>query len=90
MQCFSVQLICIYIVSFPFGCQMSAYYAPAFFGYLLGKCLRRKNPVIEVAKLGLAVLGTFAVVWWPYLYSVDASLEVNTHVFVFCPFAFLI
>ncbi|KAH6755955.1 ALG6 [Perilla frutescens var. hirtella] len=56
--------------------QMSAYYAPAFFGYLLGKCLRRQNPIIEVLKLGLVVLGTFALVWCPYLNSVDAFLEV--------------
>ncbi|KAL3630336.1 hypothetical protein CASFOL_023320 [Castilleja foliolosa] len=56
--------------------QMSAYYAPAFFGYLLGKCLRRQNPILEVLKLGLVVLGTFALVWWPYLCSMDASLEV--------------
>ncbi|KAK4490581.1 hypothetical protein RD792_001265 [Penstemon davidsonii] len=56
--------------------QMSAYYAPAFFGYLLGKCLKRQNPILEILKLGLVVLGTFAVLWWPYLYSVDASLEV--------------
>ncbi|XP_073144207.1 probable dolichyl pyrophosphate Man9GlcNAc2 alpha-1,3-glucosyltransferase [Henckelia pumila] len=56
--------------------QMSAYYAPAFFGYLLGKCIRRQNPILQVSKLGLVVLGTFAVVWWPYLYSVKASLEV--------------
>lgn len=56
--------------------QMSAYYAPAFFGFLLGKCLRRQNPILQVSKLGLVVLGTFAVVWWPYLYSVEASLEV--------------
>ncbi|KAK4490582.1 hypothetical protein RD792_001266 [Penstemon davidsonii] len=55
---------------------MSAYYAPAFFGYLLGKCLKRQNPILEILKLGLVVLGTFAVLWWPYLYSVDASLEV--------------
>ncbi|KZV52941.1 putative dolichyl pyrophosphate Man9GlcNAc2 alpha-1,3-glucosyltransferase-like [Dorcoceras hygrometricum] len=55
--------------------QMSAYYAPAFFGYLLGKCLRHQNPILQVSKLGLAVLGTFAVVWWPYLYSVEASLQ---------------
>lgn len=56
--------------------QMSAYYAPAFFGYLFGKCLRRQNPIIEVLKLGLVVLGTFALVWYPYLNSVDAFLEV--------------
>ncbi|KAL2531590.1 putative dolichyl pyrophosphate Man9GlcNAc2 alpha-1 [Abeliophyllum distichum] len=56
--------------------QMSSYYAPAFFGYLLGKCLRRRNPVFEISKLGLVVLGTFAIVWSPYIYSADASLEV--------------
>ncbi|KAI4346869.1 hypothetical protein L6164_007732 [Bauhinia variegata] len=56
--------------------QMSAYFAPAFFSYLLGKCLRRKHPLIEVSKLGLVVLGTFAAVWWPYLYPLDSILEV--------------
>ncbi|GAV75662.1 Alg6_Alg8 domain-containing protein [Cephalotus follicularis] len=56
--------------------QMSAYYAPAFFSHLLGKCLRRKNPLLEVSKLGLVVLATFAVVWWPYLNSTDAILGV--------------
>lgn len=56
--------------------QMSAYYAPAFFSHLLGKCLRRKNPIHEVAKLGLTVFGTFTVVWWPYLHSTDALLGV--------------
>lgn len=56
--------------------QMSAYFAPAFFSHLLGKCLRRRNPLLEVLKLGLVVLGTFALVWWPYLHSVDTFLEV--------------
>ncbi|KAK9197156.1 hypothetical protein WN943_005291 [Citrus x changshan-huyou] len=56
--------------------QMSVYYAPAFFSHLLGKCLRRKNPIHGVAKLGLTVLGTFTVVWWPYLHSTDALLGV--------------
>jgi alpha-1,3-glucosyltransferase len=57
--------------------QMSAYYAPAFFAHLLGKCLRRKNPIFEVTRLGLIVLGTFAVIWWPFLYSKEAILEVR-------------
>ncbi|XP_061979533.1 probable dolichyl pyrophosphate Man9GlcNAc2 alpha-1,3-glucosyltransferase [Populus nigra] len=56
--------------------QMSAYYAPAFFSHLFGSCLRRKNPPLEVLKLGLAVLGTFAIVWWPYLHSRDALFGV--------------
>lgn len=61
--------------------QMSAYLAPAFFSYLLGKCLRRQNPLLEVSKLGLAVLGTFAVIWWPYLFSIEASLEYMKNLF---------
>ncbi|OMP09443.1 Glycosyl transferase, ALG6/ALG8 [Corchorus olitorius] len=56
--------------------QMSAYFAPAFFSYLLGKCLRHKNPLLEVVKLALMVIGTFAIVWWPYLHSKDAAFGV--------------
>ncbi|XP_057960915.1 probable dolichyl pyrophosphate Man9GlcNAc2 alpha-1,3-glucosyltransferase [Malania oleifera] len=56
--------------------QMSAYFAPAFFSHLLGKCLRCRNPLLEVSKLGLVVLGTFAVVWWPYCRSLDSVLGV--------------
>ncbi|XP_020959966.1 probable dolichyl pyrophosphate Man9GlcNAc2 alpha-1,3-glucosyltransferase [Arachis ipaensis] len=56
--------------------QMSAYFVPAFFSHLLGKCLRHKHPLFEVSKLGFYVLGTFAAVWWPYLYSKDSILEV--------------
>ncbi|XP_057522238.1 probable dolichyl pyrophosphate Man9GlcNAc2 alpha-1,3-glucosyltransferase isoform X2 [Amaranthus tricolor] len=56
--------------------QMSAYFAPAFFSHLLGRCLRRRNPFVEVSKLALVVMGTFAIVWWPYLQSKEALLEV--------------
>ncbi|CAN0926056.1 Probable dolichyl pyrophosphate Man9GlcNAc2 alpha-1,3-glucosyltransferase [Linum grandiflorum] len=56
--------------------QMSAYFAPAFFSHLLGKCLRRKHSLLEISKLGLVVLGTFAIIWWPYLHSKDAALQV--------------
>ncbi|KAG9444735.1 hypothetical protein H6P81_016075 [Aristolochia fimbriata] len=55
--------------------QKSAYFAPAFFAHLLGKCLKRQYPLLEVLKLGIAVVVTFAVMWWPYLYSVDAVME---------------
>ncbi|KAG6532925.1 hypothetical protein ZIOFF_006784 [Zingiber officinale] len=60
--------------------QMSLYYAPAFFSHLLGKCFRRKNPIFEVLKLGLVVIGIFALVWWPYIHSVQSVMEVNIHV----------
>ncbi|KAG9458391.1 hypothetical protein H6P81_002899 [Aristolochia fimbriata] len=56
------------------GHFQGAYFAPAFFAHLLGKCLKRKYP-LEVLKLGIAVVVTFAVMWWPYLYSVDAVME---------------
>ncbi|KAI3939951.1 hypothetical protein MKW98_029727 [Papaver atlanticum] len=56
--------------------QMSAYFAPAFSSHLFGKCLRHRNPLLRVLQLGLAVVGTFVLIWWPYLYSVDAVKEV--------------
>ncbi|PON93762.1 Glycosyl transferase, ALG6/ALG [Trema orientale] len=56
--------------------QMSAYFAPAFFSHLLGKCLRRPNPLLEVLKLGIVVLGTFSLIWWPYIDSKEAFLQV--------------
>lgn len=66
--------------------QMSMYFAPAFFGHLLGKCLKRKYPVVEIMKLGFVVLGTFALVWWPYLHSYEAAMQVNDAcaIWLFC------
>ncbi|CAA0406130.1 unnamed protein product [Arabidopsis thaliana] len=56
--------------------QMSAYFAPAFFSHLLGKCLRRKSPILSVIKLGIAVIVTFVIFWWPYVHSLDDFLMV--------------
>ncbi|XP_031477793.1 probable dolichyl pyrophosphate Man9GlcNAc2 alpha-1,3-glucosyltransferase [Nymphaea colorata] len=56
--------------------QMTAYFAPAFFGHLLGKCLKHRSPIFEVLKLGITVTATFIVIWWPYLHSMEAVLEV--------------
>ncbi|KAI5062255.1 hypothetical protein GOP47_0022794 [Adiantum capillus-veneris] len=56
--------------------QMSAYYAPAFFAYLFGKSMRRKRPVLEVAKLGVIVIGTFMICWGPFLHSKKAVMGV--------------
>lgn len=70
---------------------MSAYFAPAFFSHLLGKCLRRQNPILSVLKLGIAVVVTFVIVWWPYLHSVDDFLMVNTHLIILnCTSCFLL
>ncbi|KAK9135766.1 hypothetical protein Syun_015096 [Stephania yunnanensis] len=56
--------------------QMSAYYAPAFFSHLLGKCFKHQNPILKVTKLGLVVLGTFLLIWWPYVYPLKGAMEV--------------
>ncbi|ONL97655.1 putative dolichyl pyrophosphate Man9GlcNAc2 alpha-13-glucosyltransferase [Zea mays] len=55
---------------------MSLYFAPAFFSHLLGKCLKQKYPIVEVTKLAFVVLGTFALVWWPFLHSYEAVQQV--------------
>ncbi|KAI3462531.1 hypothetical protein Pfo_019194, partial [Paulownia fortunei] len=49
-----------------------------------GHVSRRQNPILEVLKLGLVVLGTSAVVWWPYLYSTDVPLEDLTRTMADC------
>eukprot|EP00891_Asterochloris_glomerata_P004031 jgi/Astpho2/4031/e_gw1.00063.104.1_t len=60
--------------------QMSLYFAPAFFGHLLGKCLRqpgaRKASAKHAAQTGRSVLLTFAVCWAPWLLSQEAALGV--------------
>lgn len=68
--------IWLYILQHYDVLQMSLYFAPAFFSHLLGKCLKRKYPIVEVMKLAFVVLGTFAIVWWPFLHSYEAALQV--------------
>lgn len=70
--------------------QMSTYFAPAFFSYLLGKCLQRRNPPLEVLKLGIMVLGTFTLIWSPFLYSKEDAIQVNMSILVLFYFCFLI
>ena len=47
--------------------QMALFYAPAFFAHLLGRCLAARRPVLEVARLGAAVIGTMLLLWAPFL-----------------------
>ena len=64
--------------------QMSLYLAPAFFGYLLGKALARPTLAQKagmLAKLGVAVLATFALVWAPFLSPAGGALAVVGRVF---------
>ncbi|KAL2636217.1 hypothetical protein R1flu_007696 [Riccia fluitans] len=59
--------------------QMSAYYAPAFFAHLLGRCFQKNNlykSTIAFVKLGVTVILTFAVCWWPFSESKETALQV--------------
>ncbi|KAL7567939.1 hypothetical protein ACA910_019650 [Epithemia clementina (nom. ined.)] len=50
--------------------QMTLYYAPAIFAYLLGKCCSGTNFTSFVRRFvcyGLTVIATFVVIWWPFL-----------------------
>jgi len=54
--------------------QMTLYFAPAFFAFLLGKAARDgkgsfAKSVVQVLKLGAAVLGTFVAVWGPFYFQ---------------------
>jgi len=48
--------------------QMTLYYAPAIFFYLLGRCFANKQLLIQrFLRLGVTVVSTFAMLWWPFL-----------------------
>lgn len=57
--------------------QMSLYYAPVFFLVLLRKCLLKPYVISKlagIAKLGITVMLTFAVLWYPFcIYSDPVS-----------------
>ncbi|CAI5738736.1 unnamed protein product [Hyaloperonospora brassicae] len=46
--------------------QMALYYAPAFGVFLLSRCLYRKMCILHLGKLALAVIATFALIWFPF------------------------
>ncbi|KAI7845170.1 hypothetical protein COHA_001215 [Chlorella ohadii] len=64
--------------------QMGLYYAPAFFAFLLGRCLQQPTlggKVGGVLRLGAAVAATFAVVWAPWLAAPGGALGVLRRIF---------
>ena len=66
--------------------QMALYYALAFFAHMLGRALRRGSVLLAAARvvsLGVAVVGTFAVLWAPWLGSAEAALQVARRLFPF-------
>ncbi len=46
--------------------QMELYHALPFFFYLLGLCWQEKS-IFKLIKIGLCVIVTFALLWWPFL-----------------------
>jgi len=61
--------------------QMILYYAPAVFAYLLGRCFDsgRRNILPRFVALGITVILTFALHWWPFLYY-GPSHENNNNI----------
>lgn len=51
--------------------QMTLYYAPAVFSYLLGRCFASghtlRKATKDVATLGVTVVTCFALLWWPFI-----------------------
>lgn len=48
--------------------QMTLYYAPAIFFYLLGRCFTDKQHLMQrFMSLGITVVVTFFMLWWPFL-----------------------
>jgi alpha-1,3-glucosyltransferase len=50
--------------------QMTLYYAPAVFAYLLGRCFANEGTklVPRFGGLGVTVIVTFVLHWWPFIY----------------------
>ncbi|EDV98870.1 probable dolichyl pyrophosphate Man9GlcNAc2 alpha-1,3-glucosyltransferase [Drosophila grimshawi] len=64
--------------------QMELYHALPFFAYLLSSTLSHKSFrsfAIELAGIASIVLGLFAILWFPWLGSLDATLQVLHRLF---------
>jgi len=62
--------------------QMELYHALPFFFYLLGLCLRKEpnwlSAFVNLAKIGLVVIATFGLIWWPFFPQIE---QVLTRIF---------
>uniref|UniRef100_A0A6G1SPC8 Alpha-1,3-glucosyltransferase n=1 Tax=Aceria tosichella TaxID=561515 RepID=A0A6G1SPC8_9ACAR len=66
--------------------QMSLYYALPFFWYIASTNLRKRplwKGFFQIIIVGLTVLGVFAALFAPYLYSLQATLQVVQRIFPF-------
>jgi alpha-1,3-glucosyltransferase len=48
--------------------QMALYYAPAIGMYLFAKCIYQKSFITHLTMLGIAVVSTFALMWYPFCF----------------------
>ncbi|KAK3581862.1 hypothetical protein CHS0354_032768 [Potamilus streckersoni] len=65
--------------------QMELYHAFPFFSYLLGSCFAsaKENWFLKLVKIGLVVIVTFIVCWYPFLSDIKSALQVLHRVFPF-------
>ncbi|KAI9483802.1 MAG: ALG6, ALG8 glycosyltransferase family-domain-containing protein [Benjaminiella poitrasii] len=61
--------------------QMALYYSPAVFAFLLGRCFTEKRGFILLIKLGVTVIITFALLFSPWLGSIDEFKQVLIRIF---------
>lgn len=62
--------------------QMTLYYAPAIFAYLLGRCFADKSTqlVARFGGLGVTVIATFVLHWFPFIYNAPSLTDDGAHV----------
>jgi len=55
--------------------QMTLYYAPVVFAYLLGRCFSKEAKFFlsRFCTLGITVIITFGILWWPFLYYLPSQ-----------------
>ncbi|KAH8410585.1 hypothetical protein KR009_005694 [Drosophila setifemur] len=64
--------------------QMELYHSLPFFAYLLGECAGEKSTGVftaRISQIATIVLATFAVLWFPWLGSLQAALGVLHRLF---------
>ncbi|KAI8086269.1 glycosyl transferase [Halteromyces radiatus] len=61
--------------------QMALYYAPAVFAFLLGRCFIEDKGIFLFTKLGITVIISFALMFWPWLKNVDELVQVIHRIF---------
>lgn len=76
---------CFFVLSLGFK-QMSLYYAPAIFAYLLGLCVSPRPDLLRLCKLGVVVIATFTLLVGP-LVIVDGPRQLGQCLFRVFPFS---